>query len=85
VLKSYPDLTVEISGHTDNEGDDASNLVLSENRAKNVVDFVVSKGISKIRLTYHGFGETRPLVENTTAANKMKNRRIEFKIVTSEN
>ena len=80
ILKNYPSLTVEISGHTDNEGDDASNLVLSENRAKNVVDFIVTKGIDKNRLSYRGFGETRPLVENTTAANKMKNRRIEFRI-----
>ncbi len=80
ILKNYPSLTVEISGHTDNEGDDTSNLLLSENRAKNVVNYLVSKGIDKNRLTYRGFGELRPLVENTSAANKMKNRRIEFRI-----
>ncbi len=82
IMKNYPALTIEISGHTDNEGEDAFNLKLSEDRAKNVVAFMIANGISKERLTYKGFGETRPLVPNDTPANRMKNRRIEFKVLS---
>ncbi|MDQ3049476.1 MAG: OmpA family protein, partial [Bacteroidota bacterium] len=82
IMKNYPGLNIEISGHTDNEGEDTFNLKLSEDRAKNVVTFMIANGINKDRLSYKGFGETRPLVTNDTSANRMKNRRIEFKVLS---
>jgi len=80
IMTDNPTLTIEISGHTDNEGDDKLNLKLSENRAKNVVEFMIAQGISKERLSYKGYGETKPLFPNNTPENRMKNRRIEFKV-----
>ncbi len=82
VMKSYPDMKVEISGHTDNEGEDSFNLNLSENRAKNVAGFIISNGINESRLKYSGYGETKPRFPNDTPENRMKNRRIEFKITS---
>jgi len=80
IMKDYPTMIVEISGHTDNEGDDKANLKLSESRAKNVVDYMIASGVSKEQLTYKGYGETKPLLPNTTSENRMKNRRIEFRV-----
>jgi len=80
LMNEYPTLYVEISGHTDTDGRDDYNQKLSENRAKSVVDYLISKGIAKTRLTYKGYGETKPIHPNTTAEGKAKNRRIEFRI-----
>jgi len=81
VMTDNPELSVTISGHTDNVGDDAKNLKLSQDRADACKAYAVSKGISANRLIATGYGETIPLVPNDTAANKAKNRRVEFKIV----
>jgi outer membrane protein OmpA-like peptidoglycan-associated protein/tetratricopeptide (TPR) repeat protein len=81
LLTKNPKLKIEISGHTDNVGDDKYNQVLSENRAKAVYDYLVSKGIAKERLTYKGYGETKPLETNDTDAGRAINRRTEFKVV----
>jgi len=74
-------IKVEIGGHTDNVGQKDYNLTLSENRAKSVYDYIVSKGISKERLSYKGYGMTKPIVDNDTLENRAKNRRTEFKII----
>ncbi|MDA7803647.1 OmpA family protein [Crocinitomix sp.] len=64
-LNKYPTLKVELQGHTDAQGDDASNLTLSDNRAKSVMEYLITKGIDAIRLTAKGYGETTPnTIEN---------------------
>lgn len=79
-LLEYPSVKIEIAGHTDNVGNDTYNRELSEKRAKAVVDFLVSGGISPERLTYKGYGATQPLVPNDTEADRAQNRRTEFAI-----
>ena len=71
----------ELSGHTDNVGDKKLNLLLSQNRAKAVYDYLVANGIDAKRLSYKGYGDTKPKVKNDTDANRALNRRTEFKVV----
>jgi outer membrane protein OmpA-like peptidoglycan-associated protein len=78
LLQETPALRIQISGHTDNVGDDTSNQTLSENRAKSVYDFLVQKGIPAERLRYKGFGETKPIEPNDTPEGRSSNRRTEF-------
>jgi outer membrane protein OmpA-like peptidoglycan-associated protein len=80
-LNKNPKLKLEISGHTDNIGTDEHNLLLSKNRSKSVVDYLVQKGIDKERLSYKGYGRTKPIADNTTENGRTKNRRVEFTIV----
>lgn len=79
-LKENPTVTVTIEGHTDDLGDDTENLTLSENRAKSSMDYLISKGIDKSRLTSKGYGETKPKVKNSSSENRAKNRRTDFMI-----
>ena len=79
-LLKNPKTTIEISGHTDNEGEETKNKTLSENRAKSLANFLVGKGVSKERIKAIGYGSTKPITENSTPAGKAKNRRIEFLI-----
>jgi OOP family OmpA-OmpF porin len=79
-LKKYPDVKLEINGHTDNVGKALSNQKLSERRATSAKTYLVKKGISADRITTKGFGMDQPIAENNTAANKALNRRVEFKI-----
>jgi len=81
-LKENPTFKIAIHGHTDDVGDDAKNLKLSENRAKAVVEYLVQQGVSKERLTYQGFGESKPKFPNTSNENRAKNRRTEFLFVS---
>lgn len=78
LMKDNPSLKVQIAGHTDNVGNPAANLQLSNNRAKSVVAYIASKGIAAQRLTYKGFGETKPVADNSSEAGKAKNRRTEL-------
>lgn len=80
-LKSNPSIKVELGGHTDSDGDDKMNQILSENRAKACVDYIVSKGIDPDRLSHKGYGESEPRVPNDTKENKALNRRTEMKII----
>ena len=80
-LEQNPKLTVIIEGHTDNVGNPTDNLILSQNRAKSIYDYLVSKGIDKSRLSYKGYGETKPIASNSTAEGKAKNRRTVFKVI----
>ncbi|MDI1355877.1 MAG: OmpA family protein [bacterium] len=81
-LNKNPSLKIELGGHTDNTGDKKANLTLSSNRAKAVNDYLVTTGkIKAERLTFKGYGDTKPKVPNDTPENKAKNRRTEFKIV----
>jgi outer membrane protein OmpA-like peptidoglycan-associated protein len=78
-LREYPDLEVEISGHTDNTGGRAHNMRLSERRAESVKDWFVSKGIDASRITTTGYGPDQPIDTNDTEEGRFKNRRIDFK------
>ncbi|MEQ9437536.1 MAG: OmpA family protein [Cyclobacteriaceae bacterium] len=81
IMKRNPTMKVMISGHTDADGDDAANLLLSQNRAKSVKEHLIGLGVVNDCLQAEGYGESEPLVENTSDENKQKNRRVEF-IVT---
>lgn len=77
-MQQHPELNFSIEGHTDNDGDDASNLTLSEDRAKTVMNTMVKLGISADRLTAKGWGESMPMDTNSTPEGKANNRRVEF-------
>lgn len=79
-LDENPGIKVSIHGHTDNVGNDEDNLVLSDNRAKAVYDYLIAGGISKSRLKYKGFGESKPIASNKTPSGRAKNRRTVFVI-----
>lgn len=81
-LKTNPSLKVTIQGHTDDVGDDDANMLLSENRAKAVQDYLVSTGIPSNRLSHKGFGETKPVADNASETGRAKNRRTEFLIIS---
>lgn len=74
---------LEVSGHTDNVGSDDKNQVLSENRAKAVVEFLSSRGIAAGRLKAKGYGETKPVADNSTEAGRAKNRRTEVEVISN--
>jgi len=78
MMNEHPDLKLSIEGHTDNDGDDASNLKLSEERAQTVKNTMVQSGISSDRLSTSGFGESKPVDANNTPEGKANNRRVEF-------
>lgn len=84
VLKEYPDLRIEISGHTSSEGNAAKNLQLSKDRADAVKSYLVSAGIADNRITTAGFGPERPIADNKTSKGRAQNRRIEFRLLTSD-
>ncbi|MBB6328243.1 outer membrane protein OmpA-like peptidoglycan-associated protein [Algoriphagus iocasae] len=78
-LLSNPGMNLKITGHTDSDGDDSSNLALSINRANSVKTYLITKkGIEAGRLTIDGKGETMPVAPNTSAEGKAKNRRVQF-------
>jgi outer membrane protein OmpA-like peptidoglycan-associated protein len=77
-LKLKPELNVEAGGHTDNVGSPASNLVLSETRAKSVMKYLTDKGIAGSRLTAKGYGQTRQVADNGSEEGRAKNRRVEL-------
>lgn len=76
-----PTLRIEISGHTDNVGNDALNQTLSENRAKAVYDYLIANKMDAARLIFKGYGKTQPIAPNDTDDNRSLNRRTEFKII----
>lgn len=80
-LKENASIKIAIHGHTDDIGNDADNMTLSQNRAQAVYNYIVQNGIDKSRLSYKGFGETKFLAPNSTEENRAKNRRTEFVIV----
>jgi outer membrane protein OmpA-like peptidoglycan-associated protein len=82
-LAQNPGVNIEISGHTDNVGNDALNQVLSQNRAKEVYNYLLSQGVPANRLTYKGYGKSQPIAPNTTEDGRHQNRRTEFKIISA--
>lgn len=82
ILADNPTAKVELRGHTDNQGDDAMNMTLSESRAGNVRQYLIDNGVSADRLVAKGFGETKPLESNDTAEGRKMNRRTELRIIS---
>ena len=80
-LIQYPNSLVDVYGHTDSTGSDAFNQTLSENRARTVMNYLISRGVPAARLRSQGFGETMPVASNDTADGRARNRRVEIKIV----
>jgi OmpA-OmpF porin, OOP family len=78
VMNQSPEIRFSVEGHTDSDGDDAANQTLSEGRAKAVMDKLIELGIDKSRLTSKGFGESKPIANNSSAEGKAQNRRVEF-------
>jgi len=81
IMKENPSYIIEINGHTDNQGDAAKNMTLSQNRADAVKKYISDKGVDVSRMTAKGFGITMPIADNKTAAGRAKNRRVEFKVI----
>lgn len=79
-LKTNSNYKIEIAGHTDNAGQEINNLKLSEARAKTVADYLIENGINKNRISYKGYGSTKPLKSNDNPKDRLANRRVEFKI-----
>ena len=78
LFAQYPDVSIEIDGHTDSSGAAANNLRLSQLRANAVRDYLVQQGIPASRMSAYGFGDGVPIADNATAAGRQLNRRIEF-------
>ena len=71
---------ITVEGHTDDQGDDDYNKDLSQRRAQSVVDFLIANGVDSSLLVPIGYGEERPIEENTTRKGRAKNRRVEFHV-----
>jgi OmpA-OmpF porin, OOP family len=78
IMNEYTDYQLTIDGHTDNVGKADKNQMLSQARANAVLNYFTKKGIAAERIVATGFGDTKPLVENSNPANKAKNRRVEL-------
>jgi OOP family OmpA-OmpF porin len=75
-LKDFPDIKIQVTGHTDNTGSDAHNLKLSEARASSVVTYLISKGVNPAMLSAKGYGESEPVADNKTVEGRAQNRRV---------
>lgn len=82
ILHEDPTVAFEVNGHTANVGPEHANRVLSEQRAKAVVEYLISEGIAAERLTFRGYGASRPIAESVTDEGHWQNRRIELSIGT---
>ena len=79
ILKRYPELKLEVAGHTDNIGDRQNNIRLSQARANAVKEYLVERGISPDRLVAKGYGPDQPIADNSTRAGRAANRRVELR------
>lgn len=80
VLVEYKKTTITVAGHADSRGSDAYNMDLSQRRALSVSNYLASQGVNAARLNAIGYGETRPIADNSTAAGQSANRRVEITI-----
>ena len=78
VMRDFPDISIEVQGHTDSRGNDAFNMRLSQQRADAVRQYLIQQGIAESRLSSHGYGETQPIESNATNEGRGLNRRVEF-------
>ena len=82
LMQDNPKLRIEIGGHTDDKGSVEYNRRLSESRAKAVADYLISKGVDSKRLTYRGYGKSKPIEDNSTDEGRARNRRVEIKVLS---
>jgi len=82
LMQDNPKLRIEIGGHTDDKGSVEYNRKLSESRAKAVADYLTAKGIDPKRLSYRGYGKSKPIEDNSTEEGRSKNRRVEIKVLS---
>ncbi|HEV7621922.1 MAG TPA: OmpA family protein [Flavisolibacter sp.] len=82
LLQENAGVKIEIEGHTDNVGKNADNLLLSQKRAKSVIEYLKNKGIAATRLRFKGFGATKPIADNSSEEGRAKNRRTELKVTS---
>lgn len=80
IMEKFPATKLQIEGHTDDVGDDAGNMTLSQNRANAVKRYLATKGIAESRMTATGYGETMPIADNSTEEGRALNRRVDFKL-----
>ena len=85
IIQEHPEYHYIVQGHTDSRGNEEFNLKLSQNRAKSVADYLVSRGVDASLLSYEGYGSTQPIASNNTQEGRRKNRRVVFKIVDADN
>jgi outer membrane protein OmpA-like peptidoglycan-associated protein len=83
IVLAHPGLNLDIEGHTDSTGSDELNQKLSEQRAGSVMKYLVDQGLTDTNLTATGFGKTMPVADNSTAAGRQQNRRVEI-VVSGE-
>ncbi|MBK9257996.1 MAG: OmpA family protein [Saprospiraceae bacterium] len=81
IMRRYKDFSMTISGHTDNTGSSPANQLLSEKRAKACYDFLIKEGISSSRMSFAGYGESRPISTNENEKGRALNRRVEFNMI----
>ena len=81
ILTKYPDMQVEVAGHTDSKGSEAYNLNLSDGRAASVREYFVSKGVPESQISSKGYGEAEPVADNATDEGRERNRRVELRIL----
>jgi len=81
ILERYPNVRVEVAGHTDSVGNPTYNLNLSQRRAESVVEFLVERGIDGDRMVARGYGQNEPIADNATEAGRAMNRRVELRII----
>lgn len=82
MMQEYPQMTIEVYGHTDSIGSEEYNQKLSENRAQAVVDYISNHGISPSRIRSFGYGLRYPIDTNSTEEGRFRNRRVEFDVIT---
>lgn len=82
LLKENSKIKIHLKGHTDSDGDDEKNFILSQKRAKSVSDYLIKNGIKQQRITYEGYGESRLIATNKTIEGKKENRRVELLIIS---
>ena len=80
-MNEYPNLRIEVQAHSDSMGGDAYNQSLSEKRASSVRDYLIGAGIAANRIEAKGYGETKPIADNSTSEGRAKNRRVELKVI----
>ena len=83
-LQGYPTVKIEVQAHTDSDGSASYNQWLSERRAQSVIDYLGQLGISTARLIPMGYGETKPIADNSTEDGKARNRRVEFQVLRAQ-
>jgi outer membrane protein OmpA-like peptidoglycan-associated protein len=82
LLKQYPDMVIQLEGHTDRQGGRSANMELSEDRVLEIKNYLVNTGINPKRIKTAAFGDTRPISTENTEESRQLNRRVEVRIIS---